>query len=74
MAAGPDYGLRKHIGIAIDGGGVTVTVTPPAGTAYWSLTEIVPEGLMPIPADECWLPAQLGLQPGAGPARGRGGG
>jgi len=22
MAAGPDYGLRKHIGIAIDGGGV----------------------------------------------------
>ena len=22
MAARPDYGLRKHIGIAIDGGGV----------------------------------------------------
>lgn len=28
----------------------------------------VPDGLMAIPADECWLSDSLGLQPGAGPA------
>jgi len=40
-----------------------------AASLVYSFIAGVPEGLMPIPADECWLPAQLGLQPGAGPAR-----
>ena len=45
----PVYATR-----VIEGSNVTVTVTPPAGTSYWELTETIPEGLTPASGAMTW--------------------
>ena len=44
-------------------------LTDDAASVVYSFIAGVPEELMPIPATECWLSEQLGLQPGTGPAQ-----